>query len=361
MVSIKEVAKKAGVSISTVSNVLNNRKFVSPILTQRVEKAVKELDFCANPFAQRMKLKNVKTVGIIAVDLAGMFYPYIVRGAYDVFNARGYKLTAMSLDGAKDENTVCDRLKNALLSLIQNRVGGILFPGMVSAAYYQKELAPIIEKARKNTNTAFVCLENDLSAYDIDSIFSDGILWADKAVSHLIDMGCRKIGHISGPKFFPNIQDRISGYKNALNRAGLPIDDEKMISEGDYSHQSGYRAAKDLLSKMPCLDGIFAANDQMSVGVLKALFEAGKKVPEDVKVISFDNVLIASILEPSLSTVHIKKQFMGQRAAELLLDTIENGAPNSKKALRLELEAKLIVRKSTCKDAVDDWNILNWQ
>jgi DNA-binding LacI/PurR family transcriptional regulator len=359
MVSIKEVAKKADVSISTVSNVLNNKKFVSPALTQRVKKAVKELDFCANPFAQRMKLKNVNTVGIIAVDLAGMFYPYIVKGAYDVFNARGYKLTAMSLDGARDKITVQERLKNALLSLIQNRVGGILFPAMVSADYYEKELSPIIEKARKNTNTAFVCLEGDLTAYNVDSIFTNCILWADRAVSHLIETGCKKIGHVSGPKFFPIIQDRISGYKNAVLRAGLPIDEDKMIAEGDYSHQSGYRAAKELLSKMPDIDGIFAANDQMSVGVLKALFEAGRKVPEDVKVISFDDVLIASILEPSISTVHIEKSFMGQKAAEILLDAIEKPA-SPKKPVRIELDAKLIIRKSTLKDAIDDWNILDY-
>jgi DNA-binding LacI/PurR family transcriptional regulator len=134
-----------------------------------------------------------------------------------------------------------------------------------------------------------------------------------------------------------------------------------MLANGDYTHQSGYLAMKELLVKMPRIDGVFVANDQMSVGALKALFEAGLRVPEDVKVIGHDNVFIASVLEPSLSTIHIQKQYMGKKAAELLLSQIENNEEYGKHTpTAIEMESKLIIRRSTVKDAPEDGILMDW-
>ena len=142
-----------------------------------------------------------------------------------------------------------------------------------------------------------------MAKYGIDSVFSDSETGAEIAVTHLIETGCKKITHISGPTFITIAQDRIRGYKSIMSRHGLEVDDERMISHGDYSHKSGYLAMQELLHKTPDLDGVFVANDQMSVGAMKALFEAGKRIPLDVKVIGYDDVFIAGVLEPSLSTV----------------------------------------------------------
>jgi DNA-binding LacI/PurR family transcriptional regulator len=132
-----------------------------------------------------------------------------------------------------------------------------------------------------------------------------------------------------------------------------------MIIDGDYTHKSGYLAMKELLGKMPGIDGVFAANDQMSVGVLKALSEAGRRVPEEIKVIGYDDVFIASVLEPSLSTIHIEKYAMGEKAAELLLEQLGNGE-NRIAGASVELESKLVIRKSTVKNAPNDWILVDW-
>jgi DNA-binding LacI/PurR family transcriptional regulator len=360
MISIKEVAQKAGVSISTVSNVINKKKYVSEDLAKRVLLAVEELGYYANPFAQKMKLKQSKVVGIITVDLRGMFYPYILKGVDEVLNELGYQLIAIDLNGASNRDETAKKLRESISDLIKNRVDGIIFPSMVTDEE-QEGINAIIRKSRLNRNTAFVCIEKNLSKFGIDSIFTDSIIGANKAASHLIDIGCRHIGHITGPIFYSIVQDRIQGYKNALFRNGFDIEDEKMISNGDYTHQSGYLAMKELLLKMPEIDGVFIANDQMSVGAMKAISEAGKKIPEDIKVIGYDDVFIASVLEPSLSTIHIRKQFMGKRAAELLIEQIENPLERVKNGVSsIELESKLMIRKSTVKNAADDWIFVNW-
>jgi LacI family transcriptional regulator len=356
MITINDVAKRAGVSISTVSNVINKNKFVSEELILRVNDAVRELDYTANPIAQKMKFKNTKTIGVISADLCGLFYPYVLKGIYEAFHSRGYRLVVMDTEGINDAIGSIQKLRDGITSLIRDRVDGIVFSSTVP----EEEEAEIINgltRLSASKKTAIVCVEKDLSGYGIDSVYANSLLGADTAASHLLDLGCRRIGHITGPYYFTVAQDRVMGFKNALTRRGMAVDDARMISNGDYTHKSGYLAMKELLSKMPDLDGVFSANDQMSVGALKALSEAGRRVPDDVKVIGYDDVFIASVMEPSLSTIHVQKHLMGRTAAELVIDQIEN---NSKPGTAVELESKLVVRKSTVKDAPDDWILVDW-
>jgi DNA-binding LacI/PurR family transcriptional regulator len=134
-----------------------------------------------------------------------------------------------------------------------------------------------------------------------------------------------------------------------------------MLAHGDYSHKSGYLAMKELLLKMPEIDGVFAANDQMSVGVLKALSEAGRQVPSDVKIIGYDDVFISSVIEPSLSTIRVPKYLMGQKSAELLLKQIESEREyGAVPAVTIEIESKLVIRRSTVEKAQDDWILMDW-
>jgi LacI family transcriptional regulator len=360
MYTINDVAKKAGVSISTVSNVLNKSKFVSDELARRVNLAVRELDYTANPIAQKMKFKRTKTIGVISADLCGLFYPYILKGIYEAFHSKGYRVIVMDTEGINDHIGSIKKMQDAISSLIQDRVDGIVFSSTIPEVL-EAGIIDELMKASSKKNTAFVCVEKDLSKYGIDSVCANSVMGAEIATGHLIDVGCRRIGHISGPYYFTVAQDRIEGFKNALARAGIAIDQARMIANGDYTHKSGYLAMKELLFKMPDLDGVFAGNDQMSVGALKALFEAGKRVPEDVKVIGYDDVFIASVLEPSLSTIHVQKHYMGKTAAEMLLHQIETGEEYHKHTpAAIEIESKLVIRKSTVKDAPDDWILVDW-
>jgi len=359
MVTIKDVATKAGVSISTVSNVINKSKYVSDKLVGRVNAAVYELGYIANPIAQNMKRKYTRTIGVITSDLCGLFYPYVLKGIYEVLNARGYKVIVIDLDGINDRMGSIKKFRDGVGSLIISRVDGIIFSSTISG-----ELEVDIIKEIKDTHAdqrfiGLVCVESDLSMFGLDSVFSDSIEGADKATSHLIDVGCRRIGHITGPKYISIVQERVMGYKNAMKRASLAVDDATMISNGDYTHRSGYLAMIDLYQKMPDIDGVFIANDQMSIGALKALSEVGKSVPEEVKIVGYDDVFIASAIEPSLSTIHIKKHFLGKKSAELLLNQIKS-KKHSREAVSFEIESTLVVRKSTVKDAPDDWILVNW-
>ena len=359
MVTIHDVAKRAGVSISTVSNVINKNKFVSADLVQRVNNAVQELKYSANPIAQNMKFKRTKTIGVISADLCGLFYPYVLKGMYEVSHSKGYRFVVMDTEGINDHIGSIKKLQSGIFSLIQDRVDGIVFSSTVP----EDLEADIINEAMRSSvkNTAFVCVEKDLSKFGIDSVYANSHLGADTATSHLLDVGCQRIGHITGPYYFTVAQDRIEGFKNALSRAGIAFDGTRMLANGDYTHKSGYLAMKELLLKMPDLDGVFSANDQMAVGALKALSEAGKRVPEDVKVIGYDDVFIASVLEPSLSTIHVQKYSMGIKAAELLINQIESNVEYNKHIpSTIELESKLVIRKSTVKNAPDDWILVDW-
>ena len=360
MVTIHDVAKRAGVSISTVSNVINKNKFVSADLARRVNAAVEELKYSANPIAQKMKIKNTSTIGVITADLCGLFYPYILKGMYDIFNAKGYRLVFMDSEGVHDHLGSIKKFQESIFGLVRDRMDGIVFTSTVPEEIEADIIREAMNLPSFKLNTGFVCIEKNLSKYGIDSVFTDSESGGDMAVSHLIATGCKKIGHISGPFFVTIAQDRIRGYRNAMGRNGLEFDERRMIAYGDYTHKSGYLAMKELLQKNPDIDGVFVANDQMSVGAMKALFEAKKRVPDDVKVIGYDDVFIASVLEPSLSTIHVQKYLMGKKAAELLLAQIEGRKELPLKGTEIELEPKLIVRRSTVKDAPDDWILVDW-
>ncbi|MCL2318534.1 MAG: LacI family transcriptional regulator, partial [Treponema sp.] len=270
MVTIHDVARRAGVSISTVSNVINKNKFVSADLARRVNAAVQELKYTANPIAQKMKIKNTNTIGVITADLCGLFYPYILKGMYDIFNAKGYRLIILDSEGVHDHFGSIKKFQESITGLVKDRMDGIVFASTVP----EEIEAGIIQEAMNlpsfKKNTAFVSIEKNLSKYGIDSVFTDSETGGGIAVSHLIETGCKRIGHISGPFFVTIAQDRVRGYKNAMSRYGLEVDERQMIAHGDYTHKSGYMAMKELLVKMPDIDGVFVANDQMSVGAMKA-------------------------------------------------------------------------------------------
>ena len=360
MVTIHDVAKRAGVSISTVSNVLNKNKYVSDDLVRQVNAAVEELKYTANPIAKKMKIKNTKTIGVITADLCGLFYPYILKGMYDTLNAKGYRLVIMDNDGVNDSLGGIKKFQESITGLVRDRMDGIVFASTVPEEIEASILRDIMNLPSFRNNTGFVSIEKNLTKYGIDSVYVDSEAEAEIATNHLIDIGCHKIGHIAGPFFVTIAQDRVRGFKKTMIKHNFDMDEDKMIVYGDYTHKSGYTAMKELLVKMPDIDGVFVANDQMSVGAMKALFETGKKIPDDVKLIGYDNVFIAGVLEPSLSTIHVQKYEIGKDAAELLLSHIEESRDSTSHGTGIELEPKLIVRKSTVKNAPNDWILTDW-
>lgn len=168
-----------------------------------------------------------------------------------------------------------------------------------------------------------------------------------------------KICHISGPSHMEIVEERIEAYLDVMKKNGLKVNLRKMIVKGNYSHQGGYRAMKELLENVPDLDGVFCGNDQMAVGALKVLKEYGKKVPQEIRLIGYDDIFIASIVEPSLSTIHIKKRHAGIEAAKILFDRIEN-QDSDRPVYRTLMDGRLVVRKSTVASAPEDWILSEW-
>ncbi|MFV0352751.1 MAG: LacI family DNA-binding transcriptional regulator [Oscillospiraceae bacterium] len=363
MASIKDVAKRAGVSISTVSNVINKSKYVSPELTEKVNQAVLNMQYEADPVARNMKTGKTKTIGIITADLCGLFYPYVIKGIYEIANLKGYSVTIFDTNTAYNQENVCVRELECFKKLVSNRVDGIIFASAVPEKQAKEFLRDVREKACGYKQTPLVSIERDFSAHNIDSVFSDNVEGARKAVTHLLECGCERICHIAGPKQAKMVQDRIEGYRSTMKEHNLDFAEEKMVQYGDYTHQSGYIAMERLLRSNPRLDGVFVANDQMAIGALKALVSHGKRVPQDVKIVGFDNVFISSMVEVPLSTIHIRKRHMGLHAARRLFKKIEEeemGHPQKEKAICEELETRLVVRRSSVFDATEDWILSDW-
>lgn len=359
MAGIKEVAKRAGVSISTVSRVLNQSKYVSPEIVRKVQIAVKELDYEANPIARNMKKKETKTIGILTAEMSGLFYPYVLESIYKVANDKGYQTTICdSQGGRRGESGALERELEKFKSLIANRVDGIIFVSVVSKEREEAYLKQLLELSNADKKIPIVSLERDFSQNGIDSVYCDGLQGALKAVEHLIDCGCKKIGHITGPRFMSIVEEREQGYRSALKKHKLFFE-EGMIAEGDYTHLSGYRAMKSLYKKYPDMDGIFCGNDQMAVGVLKALQELKVNIPEKIKVIGYDDVFVSSIVQPALSTIHVSKKKIGFEVAQILFDRIERKNVCDE-PVKKEVPTRLVVRQSTVDGSPEDWILSEW-
>lgn len=362
MSRIFDVAERAGVSISTVSNVLNKTKYVSPELVARVEEAVKELSYEVNPIARSMKNKKTGIIGVITEDMCGVFYPYVVKGINAVATDKGYQVLICDSQGMNGNAEAFKRERRLFDRLLANRVDGIIFFSSVPREESEQYFSELKKHAKKNKKRIpLVSLERDFTDLGIDSIIFDGYNNAKLAVQHLIDAGCRRICHITGPVGMEIIKEREDGFLDAVAENGLTFDARAMTAFGDFTHQSGYLAMQTLLKNVPDLDGVFCDNDQMAVGALKVLREAGKRVPEDIKLMGYDDVFLASLVEPSLSTIHIQKRHAGIEAAKILFSRIESEeAIDQRNAIGHRMTGALVVRQSTVAETPKDWDLVDW-
>lgn len=359
MAGIKDVAKLAGVSTSTVSRVLNQTKYVSPEITRKVQIAAESLSYKADPIARNLKSKKTMTIGILTAEITGLFYPYIIESIYKVANEKKYQtIICDSQGGNYGEAGALDREFDKFQHMIRNRVDGIIFVSVVAREREQRYLEKLKELASNGKKIPIVSLERDFSQWGIDSVYFNGTKGAELAVQHLIDCGCKNIAHITGPYFMSIVEERVEGYKKKLAEHEIAFRKE-LIEDGNYTHLSGYRAMKKLYEKNPDIDGVFCGNDQMAIGAMKALQELGIRIPEDIKLIGYDDVFISSIVQPSLSTIHVPRRAAGLEVANVLFDRIE-GKNLNELPVRKEITTRLVIRKSTIKDSPEDWILSEW-
>lgn len=353
MNNIKDVAKYAGVSISTVSHVINKTKYVSPELVSKVENAINILGYEVNPIARSMKSNKSGIIGVITEDLCGIFYPYIIKGISSVLEKAGYQIMICDITGETDGKNALNREYELIKKLISNRVDGIIFASLVPTDKRKRYCSKLLKLSNESKKIPLISIERDLSEFGIASVYFDSYENAKIAVNHLIDCGCKKIAHIAGPMNLEVASQRTISYIDIMKEHNL----DELIYYGDYSHRSGYAGMKQLIDNTPDIDGVFCANDQIAVGALKLLKQYGKRIPEDIKVMGYDDVFVSNIVEPPISTVHIRKHETGVRAAELLLKQLSNEYENP---IKIKMEGRLVIRNSTVKDAPEDWILSDW-
>jgi len=351
MVGIKDVANAAGVSISTVSNVINKKKSVSPALAEKVNQAIQTLDYEVNPVGRGLKSNKTNQVGVIVPSFNQVYFPAILQGILEAGEKFGYTLSVFETGGD------IEREKEHVKFLQNSRADGIIL-----ASYANKEnvtdssyIRYLVKSSTGKKTIPFVSLESVLDP-GIDAVIIDNKKAAEIAVDHLISLGHREIAHIAAPLKFQIGSLRFAGYCKAIERAGMSIDNT-LICEGDFSPASGYQCMEKLLDRNKKFSAVFSASDQMGIGAIRALLDKGYKVPEEVAVIGIDNNFPSTLITPSLSSVNLPKYEMGYQAMLLLADRIKT---LDKPKCVITLDTKLIIRKSTSKEGDGSWNLLNW-
>jgi len=326
--SIYDVARESGVSVFTVSAVINNKSHVSKKLRERVEEAIRKLKYRPNLIARSLAKQRTHTIGMIVPDIANPFFPMVVRGAEDAAQKHGYNLLLCNSDDSLDKE------ERAIELLLSKRVDGIL---LTKAG---EDFTPALRQMIKDARIPFVLVMRTYPKLTKDAVITDDYQGAYDAVCHLARAGHRRIGLVSGPLKVSNALARFQGFQDALKAKGLPFEKELMV-EGDYRIESGFRAGHALLSHRP--DGIYVANHLMTVGLLKAAEEMGLTCPDDFGLVSFDDYPWLGVFRPKLTTVELPKHQLGSEAAELLIDRI---AGSRKKAEIRKLQPELRIRES---------------
>lgn len=326
--SIYDVARESKVSVFTVSAVVNQKSHVGKKLRDRVEEAIRKLNYRPNLIARSLAKQRTLTIGMIVPDIANPFFPMVVRGAEDAARKHGYNLLLCNSDDNLEQE------EKQIELLLSKRVDGILLTKATG------DFRPALRQMIKEVDIPFVLVMRTYSKLTKDAVISDDYQGAYDAVSHLARAGCRRIGLVSGPLKVSNALARWRGFRDALESQGLQFEKE-LIVEGDYRIDSGFRAGNSLLSHRP--DGVYVANHLMTIGLLRAAEEMGLTCPKDFRLVSFDDYPWLGVFHPKLTTVELPKHQVGSEAAELLIQRI---AGNSEKAGVRKLQPELRIRES---------------
>ena len=331
--NMKEVAQKAGVSVSTVSRVLAGKTYISENTREMVENAAKELNYRPNVMAKGLKLGRSNAIALMIPSIDNLMFPDIVRGVEDVAQSHNFVVTLCNTD--EDMN----KEKLYMKKLSNMGVDGIVFATMRKNSDHVRSLHeegfPIVLTSRN---------------YDgkLDAVVINNLLSAYKGVSYLISRGYKNIAIALGDEELPLYQKRLLGYKKALEEANIPYKEELVMREVG-TNDSFYPLTKDLLKNHPEVDCFFATNDIRAIIIIRALRDMGLRIPEDIGVMGFDDTQISALVDPPLTTIHQPLYEIGASAAKRLIFQIQHKQEKGNLALpKIEiLETELIVRKST--------------
>ena len=331
--TIKDVAKHAEVSFTTVSHVLNGTRNVSDGVRQRVLKAVQELQYVPSGIARSLKTNRTQTLGIIIPNNSNPFFAEVVRGIEDACFEAGFSAILCNTDDRPDKQVAYARL------LGEKQVDGII--GLSSGA--EDSLVDVL----RAIGVPLVVLDRDARDGAIDQIGIDHEQGARLAMDHLLLLGHRQIACIAGPQTTVPARLRLRAYQRALNEAGIEIP-TGFVRVADYTSAGGHAATLALLSRAERPTAIFASNDLMAIGCIGAAGSMGLRVPQDLSVVGFDDIALAAYTNPPLTTVAQPKHEAGRLAANLLLERVQGHRSLPR---RERLLTTLCVRQSACPPA----------
>jgi len=330
MPTIRDVAKRAGVAPITVSRVINGSRNVSEATRARVQEAIDELGYVPNRLARSLRLKRTHTLALVVTDITNPFWTTVVRGAEDAAQDAGFNVILCNTDESEAKQ------ERYLDVMLQKQVDGIL----LVPARTRHELLEWIRKQR----TPVVVLDRRFYSGEVDVVRGDSEGGAYELIRHLLSLGHRRIAVLSGPRDVSTSADRVAGCRRAFKEAGLEVPPE-WVRYGAFSQESGYEMAHRVLAASPRPTAVFAANNFIAVGALRAIRDAGLSVPEDVSVVGFDDRASDLVIEPFLTVADQPAYEMGRRAARLLLDRLSGAAADG--CQEIVLSTKIIVRKSS--------------
>ena len=338
-VTIKDIARELGISPSTVSRALKDHPDISVQTKKAVNELAEKLNYQPNIVALNLRQQKTNTIGVIIPEIVHFFFSTVISGIEDVAYTAGYNvILAQSNESYQRELT-------DLKALFNSRVDGMLLSISRETTNFD-HIESIISKG-----IPIVFYDRMYNSPTSSKVIVDDYAGAKEAVTHLIEQGCKRIAHINGaPNLIISIE-RFRGYTDALKEHNLEIIDDLIVSCASGTFEEGKRIANKLLSLPVLPDAIFANNDPMAMGAMKAIKEKGLKIPLDIAVVGFSNWFLGELLEPSLTTVDQPGFEMGQEAARLLIRQIEM---NGKEDFELQpetkiLKTKLIIRESSLK------------
>ena len=329
--TIKDIANLSGVSKSTVSRVINRKKYVSKKNREKVLSIINELGYIPNNIARSLVTNKTHTIGLIIPDITNPFYSETAKIIENTTRELGYSLIICNTDNRHDlQSKYIDILK-------QKKVDGIIFGSVrindTNISNISVQELPYITYHRK--------LENGNSNY----IISDDIAGIKIAVKHLVDLGHKDIAYISGPTIYSTGINRLKGFIESRNIFNLNNSND-LIKEGGYSEEQSWKITKEIINLNPRPTAIIAANDIMAISALDCILHHGLSVPKDISLIGYDNINLASHARIQLTTISVAKKDMAKKIANLLIKEIIN-KKNSSKLIQIKLKPKLIIRNTT--------------
>ena len=330
--TLHEVGIRAGVSAMTVSRVVNGRGGVDLETRRRVEEAIQALDYVPNRIARGLISQKTQTIGLIVPDVVNPFFAPVVRGAESAARKAGYRVLLCNSEGDL-------RLEREYIEdLVAHRVEGLM-------------LAPASDRSRSNILSLLrggfplVLIDRTLPDADCDLIVSDNANGARRLIEHLISIGHKEIAHVTDAEDTSTGRERLRGYRDALDAAGIPFQSE-LVVRTTVDRIGGYRAAQEILARDRLPTAIFAVNNMTAVGTMEALRERGLSVPKEMGLVCFDDVEHLAILSPILTVIDQPAETFGSLGAQLLLERVTGKA--SSRSRRIILQTDLIVRESCC-------------